>query len=365
MEALGDRLKKVREEKGYSIEQVSRETNIARQYLRGLEDEDFSVFPGDTYLIGFLHNYAEYLGLDSDELVALYKNMKLQEQPAPIEELLEPSPSRTPAILVIAVVLVLAAAGGLFYKFGYLAHRESAVVKSTEVKKKPEPAAVSSGKSAYEVTDSVIEKYFKQGDTILVPAGSTKIILHLQSVGDTVVLSYPSGTVNLKLGIPKTVDLDNDGKGDITITVNDIDRKVKGAVLRFDRFVNTQPGKESAASVKASSNINIPEEGGKVILSEDAASPFVLTMLFREYCLVRYIADNGERTEKYFNKGETLRLDVDKEVRLWISNAGAFSARISGKDVSFGRKGEVTAALVVWKKNDQNGRFDLRLFPVN
>ncbi len=365
MEALGDRLKKVREDKGYSIEQVSRETNIAQRYLRALEDEDFSVFPGDTYLIGFLHNYADYLGLDSDEMVTLYKNMKLQEQPAPIEELLESSPPRISAILIIAVVLVLAVAGGLLYKFVYLTHQEGTGVKSTKVKKKQEPAAVPSHESTYEVNDSVIEKYFKQGNSILVPVGSSKILLHLQSVTDTVVLSYPSGTVNLKLGIPKTVDLDHDGKGDITITVNDIDRKVKGAVLRFDRFVNTQPKAEPAAAAPVSNNISISKEGAKVILSEDKKAPFVLTMLFRGYCLVRYIADNGERTEKYFNKGETLRLDVDNEVRLWISNAGAISARISGKDVSFGRMGEVTATLIMWKKNDQNGRFDLQLFPVN
>lgn len=376
MEALGDRLKKVREDRGYSIEQVSRETNIARKYLRALEDEDFSAFPGDTYLIGFLHNYAEHLGLDSNEMVTLYKNMKLQEQPAPIEELLEPPKSRVVPVLIIVFVLILLFGGVLVYKFFLLPGGESGAVKSETVRQQKQTPA-SKEAVTYEVKEEIVEKHFKEGDTIAVPVGDKRIILRIRTVGDTVVLSYPSGTADLKLGISQPVDLDNDGKGDIYITVNDIDAKVKGAVIRFDRFINDKnfqiASKETASSEQSGSDIPVNlgstnassrEKPVKIILSRTAQEPFVLDILFRGYCFVRYIADRGDREEQYFNKGETLRLDINREIQIWLSNAGALTARLGGKDVSFGKPGEVTASLVRWKKNNENGQFDLQLIPV-
>ena len=89
MESIGDKLRVEREQKGLSIEQIARDTNIAKRYLEALEIEDFSVFPGDPYLIGFLRNYAEYLGIDPEEMVLLYKNFTIQSQPVPMDELLE------------------------------------------------------------------------------------------------------------------------------------------------------------------------------------------------------------------------------------------------------------------------------------
>ena len=41
-------------------------------YFRQSIFEDFSIFPGEAYLIGFLRNYADYLELDSAEVVGLY-----------------------------------------------------------------------------------------------------------------------------------------------------------------------------------------------------------------------------------------------------------------------------------------------------
>jgi cytoskeletal protein RodZ len=71
VESLGDKLRSTREAKGYSYEYVGRETNIARRYLEALERKAFSKFPGEPYLLGFLRNYGEYLGLNVEELLSL------------------------------------------------------------------------------------------------------------------------------------------------------------------------------------------------------------------------------------------------------------------------------------------------------
>ena len=83
MTPIGEQLRAARERKGLTLDRVADETNIAKRYIAGLEAEDFTVFPGDPYVIGFLRNYADYLGLPSDEFVNTYKNIKIQEQPMP------------------------------------------------------------------------------------------------------------------------------------------------------------------------------------------------------------------------------------------------------------------------------------------
>jgi cytoskeleton protein RodZ len=47
--------------------------NIRYVYLQAIEDGEFNKLPGNAYAIGFLRSYAEYLGLDSGDLVTRFK----------------------------------------------------------------------------------------------------------------------------------------------------------------------------------------------------------------------------------------------------------------------------------------------------
>ncbi len=99
MDSFGDRLRESRESQSYTLDHIARDTRISKRYLQALEKEDFSVFPGETYLIGFLRNYTQYLGLDSDEFITLYRNIKIQEQPIPMDELIHGKTKTPPAFL--------------------------------------------------------------------------------------------------------------------------------------------------------------------------------------------------------------------------------------------------------------------------
>ena len=74
MKSIGEHLKTAREEKGFSFDQVVHDTNISREYIHALEEDNFDFFPAEAYLIGFLRNYSEYLGLDPSKMVGIYKN---------------------------------------------------------------------------------------------------------------------------------------------------------------------------------------------------------------------------------------------------------------------------------------------------
>ncbi len=80
MTGLGAILQQTRAARGVSLEEAERVTHIARRYLQGLEDEDFSVFPAPVFARGFLRNYSQYLGLDPDEIAGLWPSSA--EQPA-------------------------------------------------------------------------------------------------------------------------------------------------------------------------------------------------------------------------------------------------------------------------------------------
>ena len=75
MKEIGELLREAREEKGITLEQISDDTKIPVRLLRDLDEGDFSRFAGKVYLKGALRNYAEYIGLDVQELFSLYNRV--------------------------------------------------------------------------------------------------------------------------------------------------------------------------------------------------------------------------------------------------------------------------------------------------
>ena len=65
---IGQVLEKARKEKGLTLDEVEYATKIRKRYLAGLEREDFGALPDAVYAHGFLKTYANYLGLDGEEL---------------------------------------------------------------------------------------------------------------------------------------------------------------------------------------------------------------------------------------------------------------------------------------------------------
>jgi cytoskeleton protein RodZ len=72
MGSFGDRLKKEREQRGISLDDISLTTKIGTRLLRALEEEKFDQLPGGIFNKGFVRAYARYVGLDEDQAVADY-----------------------------------------------------------------------------------------------------------------------------------------------------------------------------------------------------------------------------------------------------------------------------------------------------
>lgn len=60
----GEYLKKVRESRGVSLEEIARATKLKGDLLKALEEEDYESLPKDVYLSFIIKIYAQYLGLN-------------------------------------------------------------------------------------------------------------------------------------------------------------------------------------------------------------------------------------------------------------------------------------------------------------
>ena len=73
MAEIGDQLRETRMRNRIDITEVEAATKIRAKYLRALENEEWDLLPGPTFVKTFLRTYADYLGLDSRQLVEEYR----------------------------------------------------------------------------------------------------------------------------------------------------------------------------------------------------------------------------------------------------------------------------------------------------
>ncbi|MGM9966861.1 MULTISPECIES: RodZ domain-containing protein [unclassified Rummeliibacillus] len=74
MTELGARLKEARVSKGYSLDDLQEITKIQKRYLSAIEEGNYSIMPGTFYVRAFIKQYAEAVGLDSNELLETFKS---------------------------------------------------------------------------------------------------------------------------------------------------------------------------------------------------------------------------------------------------------------------------------------------------
>jgi cytoskeleton protein RodZ len=73
MPEIGETLREARMRRRIDLMEVERATKIRGKYLRALENEEWDLLPGPTFVKTFLRTYAEYLGLDARLLVEEYR----------------------------------------------------------------------------------------------------------------------------------------------------------------------------------------------------------------------------------------------------------------------------------------------------
>lgn len=73
-ESLGNYIRRAREGKSVSIEQVAYATRISLKMLRALEEDDHTALPAPTFVRGYLQAYAKYVRIDTQDLLLRYQH---------------------------------------------------------------------------------------------------------------------------------------------------------------------------------------------------------------------------------------------------------------------------------------------------
>lgn len=124
MKTVGKILKKARQERGMMLSEVEKATKIRLRYLQALENDEYDKLPSATSTRGFIKNYAEFLGLTSTQLLAIFRRDFSQDRQGRIipqgmvEPIDKPRFSWTPKLTVILLVTTF-----LTLFFGYLAYQ--------------------------------------------------------------------------------------------------------------------------------------------------------------------------------------------------------------------------------------------------
>jgi cytoskeletal protein RodZ len=80
MQTVGHQLRTRREQRDQTLDAAARATRIPRHALRALEDDRFDDLAAPVYARGFLRNYAAWLGLDADGVLASYEEQQAVRQ---------------------------------------------------------------------------------------------------------------------------------------------------------------------------------------------------------------------------------------------------------------------------------------------
>jgi cytoskeleton protein RodZ len=131
MRLIGELLQERREDLGLDLDEIGAMLRIKPAYLAALEQGRTHDLPGPTYAIGFVRAYADFLGLDSEAVLARFKAEAAGVTARPDLALPVPLGERSlPGAALVLVALIVALCGyGIWY---YL---------STEERGRPERVA--------------------------------------------------------------------------------------------------------------------------------------------------------------------------------------------------------------------------------
>jgi len=370
VESIGDRLKQAREAKKLTIKTVALDTNMSPTYIEALEVEDFDKFPGETYIIGFLKTYSEYLKLDPEEMVMLYKGYKIGESATPLEELTRPTKSQ---FVINALALYeryrnLVFFGGVAFLslliiWGVWAMNRSDVSidesdSVSQIKKNYEESQNSSIKNIKSLqlsNDKGFTLVYK-GEAVQFLVENKEVVFLLKEIGDNKV------TVNF-LNNDKDIVMEMDKQ--VPVTVAECPREIlltlKGltesrAKVMIDLGRDLKAEMNAAAAVNGNNDVKPVTEGDntQVIAQSNKSLKIVFEVKFIQKSFIEIYLDGNRKQRGFMPAGSVERWEASEYIQMKIGNAGGIKSTINGKEFVFGKPGQVANKIITWKKDVTN-----------
>jgi cytoskeleton protein RodZ len=303
MGTFGERLRREREMRDISLDDISANTKIGTRLLRALEDEQFDQLPGGIFNKGYVRAYAKYVGIDEEQAVADYLQAAHQNpnemhtvgqypssrvEKAAHGPAVEPQQSRFPIVPVLIVLALIAgiAGGWRIYRQRQL-DRVAAMGQASSEAHKDSGAETSSAPAA--------------------PAFST------QSTSDAT-----NGQVTGATGSsaePKAVANNRNGVAGANESVSPAPNPTKD--------LGQQSTPQSAAGTATSQYVATPGTG----------APFELTVRAKDRAWVSIESDGKFVVRGIIKPPDVKVIHATNQLVFWTGNAGDVDLSFNGKNV--------------------------------
>jgi cytoskeletal protein RodZ len=164
---FGDRLKRERELRGVTLEEVAGATRISPKFLEALENDRWDQLPGGAFNRGFVRSVARFLGLDEDSMVAEYALATHDTTDLSAWEKAPNTDRRRKALGVALIVCVLVVAVGgwlVFHRYSAAAanwFRSHSAAPLSAQEARPEPSAPANANPADEPATASAPKFLE------------------------------------------------------------------------------------------------------------------------------------------------------------------------------------------------------------
>lgn len=326
-ESLGSYLKRNREDRNISVEQVAYATRISLKMLRALEEDDHTALPASTFVRGYLQAYAKYVRLDTQDLLLRYqhhlatapdtKKNSIRSHYLYVRERYQEK--RRLVLIIVLFATMLSVAGTYFMLKAKREHNKRLAQTAEQIQRQIETQPSSNG--LISVKESPAEE---KVDTA---ATSTK-----PEKKEAVVTEKPSDVKKEKVvADEKTSKTNTPAK---TVEAPKVPEPLKAAEV-------AKPAENKPAEPKVSENkpveVKPTDEANKASDAKPSNQHKTYNLLVKSKDVdvwFRYQTDTADARNIVLKAGNKIMLRADKVVKIFSGNLGALQATQDGKEVN-------------------------------
>ena len=329
-ESLGHFLKRSREERNVSIEQVAYATRISLKMLRALEEDDHTALPASTFVRGYLQAYAKYVRIDTQDLLLRYQHHLATAPDAKRGAIRshylyvrERYQEKRRLVLVIVLFATMLAVAGTYFFLKSQREKRKHLAKTAELIQKGElPPEMAT---------------FTSTDTSLATATKT---------ADAKAPAEPAKTETKQ-------DTKTEAR---TETKTEAKTETK---TETKAAAPTPP--PPAPEVKAPVVVPPPPAPAPAPAADGQKKNHTLTLKANEDVWFRYQTDSDEVKDLTLRAGKTMVLRADKVVKIFSGNLNAMKATLNGQEIAALAKATGVKSVVLPESEAAN--YPLPLFP--
>ncbi len=368
MDSIGEKLRTARETRKLSIRDVVKETNISPSYIEALEEEEFDRFPSETYLIGFLRAYSDFLKLDTDEIIQAYKGYKIGESATPLEELTRPTRPSLSMLLsnyvnqyknavyiggvVLAALLIFWGFRAIFVSGVDVSGTDSLHTIKEEYNAREKSTRIEDIRSLQLSNDrGFVLVYKNEAVQFLVENKEVVFILKDITENSVAVEMLPEREMHI-LEIEKQREVYLEGSPrPVLLTLKGL---TENRAKIFVMLGASTKQEATSAEAVAEKSEPVKPESTSVIAQNRKNLQIVFEADFTQKSFIELYLDGVRKVRGFVPEGSRERWEAVEYIQIKIGNAGGLNARINGKPFNFGAPGQVANKVISWKRDPDN-----------